>query len=323
VCVEIHQVEILDLRHLTARDFEPLLQEEIELWSKSLQWDYSASAELIRRFLESRSLPGYAAVERGRVVAYSFFVYEDHKGLIGDLFAVADYRGPTEERLLDHVIETLRGSPGLERIEAQLMMLGSPVLDVVFRRERFQAHGRKFMHLAIGSDMRSKFPPRNLPDFEFLPWDERYFEETAALITRAYYDHVDGAINDQYRSLSGALRFLRNIIHYPGCGQFHGGAAILARHRATRKMHGLILTSTVNPGVGHITQVCTSPEFRGAGLGYELIRRAAMIFHEQGYTGISLTVTAANTGAVGLYERLGFRVMREFNAYVWDSSWTV
>jgi ribosomal protein S18 acetylase RimI-like enzyme len=319
-------VEILDLRHLPARDFEPLLQEEIELWSKQLHWDYSASAGLIRKFLESRSLPGYAAVENGRVAAYSFFVYEDHKGLIGDLFATAAYRGPTEERLLGHVIETLRGSPGLERIEAQLMMLGSPVLDVVFRRERFQAHTRKFMHLSIlnGMDWNISSPDhsRDLSDFEFLPWDERYFEETAALITRAYYDHVDGAINDQYRSLSGALRFLRNIIHYPGCGQFHGGAAILARHRLTRKMHGLILTSTVHPGVGHITQVCTSPEFRGIGLGYELIRRVTVIFRDQGYAGISLTVTSANTGAVALYERLGFRLLREFNAYVWDSSWS-
>jgi len=314
-------VEILDLRHLTARDFEPLLQEEIELWSKALLWDYSASAGLIRKFMESRSLPGYAAVEHGRVVAYSFFVYEDHKGLIGDLFATAEYRGPTEERLLLHVIETLRGSPGLERIEAQLMMLGSPVLDVVFRRERFQAHTRKFMYLSIGDSTQWKISPHDLSDFEFLPWDERYFEETAALITRAYYDHVDGAINDQYRSLGGALRFLRNIIHYPGCGQFHGGAAILARHRITRKMHGLILTSTVHPGVGHITQVCTSPELRGIGLGYELIRRAAVIFHDLGYSGISLTVTSANTGAVALYERLGFRLLREFNAYVWDSSW--
>ena len=39
-------------------------------------------------------------------------------------------------------------------------------------------------------------------------------------------------------------------------------------------MQGLILTSTVREGIGHITQVCTSPETRHTGLGYELIRRA-------------------------------------------------
>ncbi len=311
-------MELLDLRHLTARDFEPLLQEEIDLWKQSLLWDFNASAGLIRRFLESRSLPGYAAVERGRVAGYSFFVYEDHKGLIGDLFALQTHRGQVEERLLDHVIETLRGSPGIERIEAQLMMLGTPALDRAFRREGFHAHQRKFMHLKLSAENR--FPARDFPAYEFSTWDERHFEETAALITRAYRDHVDGAINDQYRSLSGALRFLRNIIHYPGCGQFHAGAAIVAVHRATGKMHGLILSSTVNAGIGHITQVCTTPEARGAGLGYELIRRAIEIFRGQDYHGISLTVTSANTRAAALYEQLGFRTLKEFEAYVWDSA---
>jgi len=314
-------VEILDLRHLSAHDLEPLLQEEIELWSKDLLWDYNASAELIRRFLDSRSLPGYAAMEHGRVAGYSFYVYEEHKGLIGDLFAVRAYRGQVEERLLEHVIETLRGSPGVQRLEAQLMMQSSDRLEAIFRREKFRVHGRKFLHLDLRA--AANFPERPTPDYELLTWDDRYFEEVAALIARAYRDHVDGAINDQYRSLNGALRFLRNIIHYPGCGIFHPRGAILALHRPTGRIQGLILTSTVNPGVGHITQVCTAPEpqFRGTGLGYELIRRAIAGFRDQGYRGVSLTVTAANTHAVKLYDRLGFTVLRDFKAYVWDSVW--
>jgi hypothetical protein len=35
------------------------------------------------------ALPGYAAIDRGRIVGYAFFVYEGSKGVIGDLF-VAD-----------------------------------------------------------------------------------------------------------------------------------------------------------------------------------------------------------------------------------------
>ncbi len=313
-------MEILDLRHLTSRDLEPLLQEEIQLWSAELLWDYNASAELIRRFLDSRSLPGYAAMDRGRVAGYAFFVYEDQKGLIGDLFAMRAYRGQVEERLLEHVIETLRGSPGIQRLEAQLMLQGSDRLEAIFRREKFRVHDRKFLHL----DFRTApvFVPRALDGYDLLTWDDRYFEEVAALIARAYRDHVDGAINDQYRSLNGALRFLRNIIQYPGCGVFHPLGAILAKHRSTGKIQGLVLTSTVNPRVGHITQVCTSPEFRGTGLGYELVRRALEHFRAQHYTGVSLTVTVANTEAVELYDRLGFGALREFKAYVWDASWT-
>jgi ribosomal protein S18 acetylase RimI-like enzyme len=83
-------------------------------------------------------------------------------------------------------------------------------------------------------------------------------------------------------------------------------------------MCGLILTSVVAPGVGHITQVCATPEIQGRGLGYELVRRAAAYFHSQGFGGVSLTVTSANHRAVTLYERMGFSTLREFNAYVWD-----
>jgi ribosomal protein S18 acetylase RimI-like enzyme len=32
----------------------------------------------------------------------------------------------------------------------------------------------------------------------------------------------------------------------------------------------------------------------------------------------SLTVTASNTGAIQLYQRMGFRANRRFAAYVWD-----
>src|SRR5260370_433548 len=51
-------------------------------------------------------------------------------------------------------------------------------------------------------------------------WNDRYFESCAKLIYLAYANHVDGVINDQYRSRPGALKFLKNIILLPGCGQF-------------------------------------------------------------------------------------------------------
>ena len=86
-------------------------------------------------------------------------------------------------------------------------------------------------------------------------------------------------------------------------------------------MCGLILTSAVNEGIGHVTQVCAAPEYQGMGLGYELMRRAVESFRAAGYQGLSLTVTAANTAALRLYERMGFQQLREFSAYVWSSDW--
>ncbi len=56
------------------------------MWRKTLHWDYRTSADMVLRYADSRILPGFAAIERGRVHGYCFFVYEGTKGVIGDLY---------------------------------------------------------------------------------------------------------------------------------------------------------------------------------------------------------------------------------------------
>src|ERR1700745_3404694 len=108
-------MEILDLRHFSSADLRPLLEDEIAMWGRALSWDYATSAEMILRYMDAKILPGYAAIDRGRIFGYSFFVYEGSKGVIGDLFVAHDSRLPdpheVESRLLTHVIETLQQSP--------------------------------------------------------------------------------------------------------------------------------------------------------------------------------------------------------------------
>src|SRR6202158_401446 len=118
-------MEILDLRHFSSVDLRPLLEDEIAMWGRLLSWDYAISAEMILRYMDAKILPGYAAIERGSIFGYSFFVYEQSKGVIGDLFVRESVRDPArsdrrevEERLLTHVIETLQQSPGIHRVEA-------------------------------------------------------------------------------------------------------------------------------------------------------------------------------------------------------------
>src|SRR5215467_11518392 len=108
-------VEILDLRHFSSHHLRPLLDRESHVWAQLMAWDYRGSAEMILRYVDAKILPGYAAVERGSLVGYSFFVYEGSKGVIGDLF-VSQRRSDAraiELRMLDHVIETLQSSPGI------------------------------------------------------------------------------------------------------------------------------------------------------------------------------------------------------------------
>src|SRR5437762_3447375 len=136
--VDCLPVEIIDLRHFGAAELRPLLMEEARLWSDRMSWDYHGSAEMILRYLDSKILPGYAAVDDGRVLGYSFFVYEGSKGVVGDMFTAAQAQSGLGERLLNHVAETLQNSPGVRRIEAQLLLHDSGATSASFVRRGFR-----------------------------------------------------------------------------------------------------------------------------------------------------------------------------------------
>ena len=149
-------------------------------------------------------------------------------------------------------------------------------------------------------------------------WEERWVAEAADLITDAYRGHVDSAISDQYRSRAGALRFLDNIIHYPGCGEFDPECSFLAFDKHASQPCGIVLSSVVGDRVSHITQVCVGPESQGAGIGRALICHIIRKLQDRNFAAVTLTVTNSNE-AVRLYEKLGFTTIKEFHAFAWDA----
>jgi ribosomal protein S18 acetylase RimI-like enzyme len=313
-------LEILDLRHFSSVDLRPLLEDETQVWSRLLAWDYSSSAEMILRYVDAKILPGYAAVDRGRVFGYSFFVYEGSKGVIGDLYVMNGSRLPearqVEIRLLTHVIETLQQSPGIHRVEAQLLAHEANAVSRPFLETGFLRHPRLFMVLAFAESEASRIAVH--PDVEIRSWTESDYQASAAVITASYRGHVDAQINDQYHTLSGSLRFLNNIIRFPGCGVFDADSSFVAIDRKTKSLIGLILCSRVRSDVGHVTQVCVLPEYRSRGIGETLIGTTENNLRKRNFNSLSLTVTEANSKAVALYRKLNFDSKRVFDAFVWQ-----
>jgi ribosomal protein S18 acetylase RimI-like enzyme len=310
--------EIVELRELSGRELDPLLLEETVEWQTELDWEFGRSADLVHQFADMRALMGAALVERGEVVGYGYSVIEEHKGLIGDVYVRPPWRhSGNEVRLFRAILDGLIATPGVKRVEGQLMMV-DPMVGRALQRERFiKVQERMLMkldtttppYLPAGSALRR---------FHIEPWADHHHELAAGVISLSYAEHVDSQINDQYRTVAGARRFIYNIVQFPGCGTFFRHGSFAAFEPETGYLAGIVLVSFVGDQVGHITQLCVAPRAKGRGLGYELLREAVNALRIHGARRISLTVTTANGEAIRLYERCGFTHVRNFLSYVWD-----
>jgi ribosomal protein S18 acetylase RimI-like enzyme len=317
---------LLDLRDVSPSFLDSLLDQETAEWMTNLDWDFEPSASLVRRFIGMRALTGFALPDpnaRGgsQAAGYVYYVADEDKGLVGGLYVARTSRTDENENLLlSAVLDAMWRMPGLHRIEAQLMMLASPLDRTMPYASRFRPYSRQFME--VSNVEIAALPPRDLA-ISISPWAESRRGDAARLIAQAYSGHIDSQINDQYRSSAGARRFLTNIVEYPGCGSFFTPGSFVAlaggpRSSSNQPLAGMSLASLVAPGVGHITQVCVAPAYRGIGLGYELLRRSLVSLAAHGCNKVSLTVTSANEAAATVYRRMGFVTRREFAAYVWE-----
>jgi ribosomal protein S18 acetylase RimI-like enzyme len=311
--------EVVEIRQLAPGELERLLGEEERLWRSRYQWDFHPSSELVQRFVQMQALSGYALRVDRELIGYAYYVFEDHKGLIGDFYVRSGpHSALYESLLLSSVVESLINTPGIRRIESQLLLNRGGIQGGNLPFDRYAARfDREFMNIDAAAvfDLERRDLDAGL---RLVPWNDRFHEETAHLIAASYRGHIDSQINDQYRTIPGARRFLTNIIKYPGCGQFSPQSSIVAVDDATGRVRGVCLTSLVSEVSGHVTQLCILPAMRGFGLGYELLRRSLTEVVREGRSMASLTVTGGNMAAIRLYESMGFRHHATFPALVWE-----
>ncbi len=317
----IPKPEILDLRHFSAAQLGPLLRDEADRWQRRLHWDYTASSTTLLDYIDSRVLPGFVALDANRrILGYTFAVFEAAKAVIGDVYAfheTGSLTNPTCDLLLLHLLEMLQSTPGVDRIESQLLMFPLGALATPFLDRGFRSFPRLFMTCDLtGAPTYNQQPAPYILE----PWRPEFYDPASDLIQSCYAGHMDANLNDQYRTRAGAQRFLHNIIRFPGCGVFDPLSSFVLRApgSAGSKLDGVVLCSRVHPHYGHITQLCVRPTLRAHGLGESLLRACTSAAARRGMTHLSLTVTEANAEALHLYLRNGFTTLHRFEAMVWD-----
>jgi mycothiol synthase len=153
--------------------------------------------------------------------------------------------------------------------------------------------------------------------FRLGPYDHSYDTEMRTTHNETFHDHPDFTPWDEagwrhsvtgHRSFRPHLSFLVVEERRPGrIAAYVHTCEFDAHHQATGRREG------------YIARIGTRLEHRGRGLAGALLQHCLAAYRDAGLDDAALDVDADNpTGALGLYQRAGFRVERRFAHYVLD-----
>lgn len=294
-----------------ARELRPLLEEEAAHWARELYWDFGDVAAAVLGSIERRGLAGRVVQDGGRAVAYSYYMSDSARAVVGSLFATEAWRGlGMEEALLDAILAEAQGLAGAERVECQTLFSTSVSADARFARSGFTGRRRHYLVRDLGrplGDARAGFRLR--------PFRREDIGLAAALIHRSHQGSLDAALNLTYATPASCRGFVETLVLRSGCGRFDADASLVAD--GGEGCMGVILASQLSKANGHVCQVSVSPEAQGRGLGTQLMIASLQAMARRGLRTASLSVTVENHRAYDMYLRLGFALRREFAAHAW------
>lgn len=143
--------------------------------------------------------------------------------------------------------------------------------------------------------------------YEMVRFDEGLIRDHAQAKYQSFRSEMDSDVFPCLGRRDGCLRLMREIANR---ATFVPGATWLVQYRdrpGGRPMPVATVQGIEQDGWGAIQNLGVIPEHRGRGLGRRLMQRAAVGFLAAGIDKMNLEVTTANTHAVRLYERIGFR----------------
>jgi GNAT superfamily N-acetyltransferase len=308
------QLKYLPISFLDPASFFSLMNEEEEAWLSDLGWDYSAIRQILISFIRQKLLPGFAATNGKDLLGYTYFLVNQSKGIIGAIFSSKS--SPVQEiaeNLISLTISSLRDNQQIRRVEAQIMPFNGTDLSTIFTRHEFRHYSRYYLDLKL-SDFQ--FEDCN-PGEKIMAWDPANLHLAAEMTSLSYNNQTDALICEDYCTVSGCEGYLKSLVENPGCGIFMPEASFMCLD-GRQTPCGLIIGCRISNGVGMIPQIAVHPGYQGHGVGSALVQRSFERYKELGFHTVNLTATRDNRRAYDWYQRLGFKIRKEFGAYVWE-----
>ena len=149
-------------------------------------------------------------------------------------------------------------------------------------------------------------PPPLPPVYELAVWDPESLETHAEAKYRSFAYEIDANVFPCLGEKDGCLRLMGEISRREG---FCPDATWLIQHVENGEVEacGTIQGIRDRYGFGAVQNLGITPTHRGLGLGTVLLYKALEGFRRVGLRRSFLEVTAQNSGALRLYQRLGFR----------------
>jgi ribosomal protein S18 acetylase RimI-like enzyme len=299
------------LAEVTARELRPLLDEESEHWAQELLWDYSDVSQAVASGLDRRALTGVVLQDGVRSVAYCYYMLDAGRAIVGSLFAAAGFRGQgLEESLLESVLADAQAHPANDRVECQTLFSTAEKADFGFARAGFMSRARHYVVRPLAAAV-----PVPAHRWTLRPLRREDLVPAAQVIHASHRGSLDAALNLTYATPGYCRGFVETLVLRAGCGRFDPDASFVAEGPAGPV--GVILSSHLSRTNGHVCQVSVAPDAQGHGLGEVLMTSALAAFGKEGLATASLSVTLENRRAYSLYQRLGFRLRKEFAAHAW------
>jgi ribosomal protein S18 acetylase RimI-like enzyme len=199
---------------------------------------------------------------------------------------------------------------GAHQIVCEVIPFFEAAYSDALREESFTEFNRCVMAAPL-SDMACA----SETEIESRPLEHGEIGAAASILVNAYESHPDRILHCDIHSERSAERYIRSVLS-GDFGYCEPGYCHIARRDG--ESAGLILGFEASPTVGFVMQVAVTPDQQGNGIGTALLADLAGAFLERGVKQLSLGVTLDNP-AQRLYERLGLRVVRNVQTYIWDS----
>jgi len=152
------------------------------------------------------------------------------------------------------------------------------------------------------------FPqPITPPEYRLTPWDDRLLDVHAETKYRCFRWEMDANVFPSLSTSEGCRRLMTEITRRSG---FIPESTWLLDYwppNARRPEHCGTIQGVADDKIGAIQNVGITPQHRGKGLGTVLLWHSLAGFQAAGVNSVFLEVTAQNSGACRLYERIGFR----------------